>query len=297
MRIRRVRQGAALLLAIVLVWENPLQVLAQNETVASEQDFTESETADEEMAASETEPVSSPDGEEIVYEAAEETTVSGENNQTIKELTEYRDEYSKFYQMPDHSIQACVYAEPIHYREPDSDSYLTINNRLYYKEQAFSGAGTISPCDGYENTANRFHVTFAAVADASHLFAVSENGIRIAMRYQKHNDHDVFTESISEESISAEAVSAEQGTENTGSDFQSRIILTDPMEAEDPATNNDKANKTEQLTGQDTKQNAQQVSYENIEENVSFQYSLLSEGVKEEIILQKKPKQWEWLTL
>ena len=43
--------------------------------------------------------------------STEETTVSGENNQTIKELTEYRVEYSKFYQMPDHSIQACVYAE------------------------------------------------------------------------------------------------------------------------------------------------------------------------------------------
>lgn len=87
----------------------------------------------------------------------------------VMELEDKRDENAKQFLLSDHSVQAVIYAQPVHYLE--NGEWKDIDNSLQYEGKAFEDAA------GYTNAANDFQVRFAEQTLQNEFISVQQGDI------------------------------------------------------------------------------------------------------------------------
>ncbi len=171
------------------------------------------------------------------------------------ELTEERTAAGKVFRVSDGSRLAVAYATPVHYEQ--DGQWLEIDNTLQ-----FEAAGSNGDFAGYVNGGNSFQARFAAVSDASgRLFRVSEGGYSVQWSLPGASVTELQLEGEQHRPAVFAALEPLQQQGVKLSQVNASRLVTHP----------------ERLTDQ--------VCYSGLKPGVDLRYTLLPNGVKEEIVL------------
>jgi RHS repeat-associated protein len=207
-----------------------------------------------------------PDISNTVSTYSEEPEVSTEDKNTLEEpialyeLDDEREENVKRFLMSDHTVQAILYSEPVHYME--DGEWKDIDNTLSLEKAQDSEDFT-----GYTNAEGDFSVKIAHDASQDKLVKIEKDNYKIEFQLAENQDEN------SDESLKATIKNNEL---NKGSLSELRGIISD--EALELKTESDS------------------VIYEGITDsnNTDLEYQVTGSGLKENIIINSKQNEYNY---
>lgn len=203
---------------VMLTYMLNLPVLAEEATF-------ENEEVSESMAEFVTE------NEAVSNDYSEEKADAAEPYVLI-ELEDRREESIKHFLMSDHTVQAIIYGQPMHYLE--GNEWVSIDNSLQYDQQAFDTSA------GYINANNDFLVKFAPETGLDEFISVQYGEYSLGWKYIEPDA--VLTpinpeiDIIDEEEASLEQEEDYNLIENTSSNNAEDSVQDDPHIQEEAQT-------------------------------------------------------------
>ena len=158
----------------------------------------------------------------------------------VMELEDKRDENTKQFLLSDHSVQAVIYAQPVHYLE--NGEWKDIDNSLQYEGKAFEDAA------GYTNAANDFQVRFAEQTLQDEFISVQQGEYKLDWKYVGATDEVTPTPTSVPTLEPAEEPESEMPTENDAENSAS----DQPSDEEEPADTDEETTADPLLEDQQT---------------------------------------------
>ncbi|MCL2254330.1 MAG: hypothetical protein FWC09_07775, partial [Lachnospiraceae bacterium] len=249
----------ALLLTICLVINQPImEAFASSfDAITNESDiFIESESDEEDFFDS----YAGYDYSAVIEETDEEPFVIGED-------TSVRGEYVKGFVMSDITTVLAAYSQPIHFIGEDGE-WEEINNELIPIRDTESGE-----IIEYRTKANSFETTFQKEGDQNNLLELTEGDNKINFSLITAPE-DYILEMSGDMTIQVDTVEA---TVTLLAETESAVSLND-----------------DDITGFELNLSETEVLYEDVLPGVSLQYITLSNGVKENIILNQRADSYNY---
>ncbi|KOA20845.1 tRNA nuclease WapA precursor [Clostridium homopropionicum DSM 5847] len=176
----------------------------------------------------------------------------------LKEVKEKREENIKHFLLEDNTYEAVIYNDPVHYKE--NGEWKDIDNTLVEATDE-SGNSVL------ENKDNDFKVKISKKSNSENLISINKDKYEISWKMSKSTDGSSDGET--------EAPIAEVEAKVVSSNIQENVLDL----AKDGNSDDDK----KVLKNINSK-----VKYENIEDKVNLEYSIISKKVKESIVLNEK---------
>lgn len=179
-----------------------------------------------------------------------------------------RDENVKHFNLGSNRYQAVVYSEPVHFRNSESDAWQEIDNTL---EETVTAQGR----QVLRNRANRMKVEFPQQMDGGNMASITENGRTLAWRFEKE----------------AQPV---QAVARTGAELKQERLVKQAQKMPKFVGRTVESLRSADLaaeieTAQEQRGDVDRLKAENIYEEVlpgvSVRYTVMSDRVKEDIIL------------
>lgn len=158
----------------------------------------------------------------------------------VMELEDKRDENAKQFLLSDHSVQAVIYAQPVHYLE--NGEWKDIDNSLQYEGKAFEDAA------GYTNAANDFQVRFAEQTLQNEFISVRQGEYKLDWKYVGATDEVTPTPTSVPTPEPTEEPESEMPTENDAENSAS----DQPFDEEKPADTDEETTADPLLEDQQT---------------------------------------------
>lgn len=158
----------------------------------------------------------------------------------VMELEDKRDENTKQFLLSDHSVQAVIYAQPVHYLE--NGEWKDIDNSLQYEGKAFEDAA------GYTNAANDFQVRFAEQTLQDEFISVQQGEYKLDWKYVGATDEVTPTPTSVPTPEPTEEPESEMPTENDAENSAS----DQPSDEEEPADTDEETTADPLLEDQQT---------------------------------------------
>ena len=158
----------------------------------------------------------------------------------VMELEDRRDESTKQFLLSDHSVQAVIYAQPVHYLE--NGEWKDIDNSLQYEGKAFEDAA------GYTNAANDFQVRFAEQTLQDEFISVQQGEYKLDWKYVGATDEVAPTPTSVPTPEPTEEPESEMPTENDAENSAS----DQPSDEEEPADTDEETTADPLLEDQQT---------------------------------------------
>ena len=175
----------------------------------------------------------------------------------VMELEDKRDENTKQFLLSNHSVQAVIYAQPVHYLE--NGEWKDIDNSLQYEGKAFEDAA------GYTNAANDFQVRFAEQTLQDEFISVQQGEYKLDWKYVGATDEVTPTPTSVPTPEPTEEPESEMPTENDAENSASN----QPSDKEEPADTD------EETTADSSLEDQQTINAADDEATVSFFYTQL----------------------
>lgn len=155
-------------------------------------------------------------------EAMSEVDESEMEPYILQELEEYRTIDTKQFLMSDHTVQAVMYNEPVHYEE--DGAWVDIDNSLEFEESADE-----ENFDGYKTKEGNFNVKFADNTEADKLVTITENDYELSWNMLNKSKPRLFSDDIEiEEAINDDNTSEiEKSVENVSQTVTYHDITND----------------------------------------------------------------------
>ena len=185
------------------------------------------------------------------------------------ELVDKREESIKRFDLGSNRYQAVVYSEPVHYRENDNDSWKDIDNTLEVTVNA-QGRNIL------RNRANRIRAEFPLQMDGGSMASITEKGKTFAWRFERETRPAQAKARTGAELKQERLVKQAQQMPK----FVGRTI--ESLQAADLSAEIE----TEQARRGEIVTLKSEAAYENVLPGVSVRYTMQSESVKEDIILE-----------
>lgn len=190
--VRKFMGGVSLCLAFLMAISEPVTILAAEnvsvsvDAISAENDPAESSVskddletdlyveAEDEDSLADIEMVSEDEAadEEDIYSVISDLNGESISGDAVRELTSYREEYSKSFIHSDHSVTVATYPQAVHYEK--DGTWIPIDNTLRY---------VAGKENGYINTSNSFRVHLSEYADSKELLSISEEEGKISLSY------------------------------------------------------------------------------------------------------------------
>lgn len=140
----------------------------------------------------------------------------------LQELEEYRTIDTKQFLMSDHTVQAVMYNEPVHYEE--NGDWEDIDNSLEFEESADE-----EDFDGYKTKEGNFNVKFAEKSDSDKLVTISENDYELSWTLLNKSKARLFADDIDidETALNNDSTIIEESVENVSQTVTYNNILND----------------------------------------------------------------------
>lgn len=193
-------------------------------------------------------------------------------NVRIKELTELRGENNKTFALGDGSKQTVFYSRTVHVADEESGELVEVDNALDFEE------------DGkhYSNGRNRFSTRFNSSEDDAELFVIEKGRYRISVgmaekgKRRKKGVTPVFVKKAEGYSVGEQTVAVNKPAAVTD---EEKLVLTEQMDADEVSL---KGRRHDFLI------------FENHEPGTDMEYTVLSDGVKENIIVKEKAEEYRY---
>ena len=200
-----------------------------------------------------------------------------EQNQRLKALFDdavgeeeisLRDENVKHFNLGANRHQAVVYSEPVHFRNSESDAWQEIDNTL---EETVTAQGR----QVLRNRANRMRVEFPQQMDGGNMASITENGRTFAWRFEQETQPVQAVArtgaQLKQERLVAQAQAMPKFVGRTVESLRSADLAAEIETAQE------QRGDVVQLKAENT--------YESVLPGVSVRYTVMSDRVKEDIIL------------
>ena len=216
-----------------------------------------------------------------IYEAYAPALQQNDEEATILcEVIENRTEFSKEFRMSNGFHVAAIYGDAVHYEK--NGKWEEIDNTLYLEENK-SGRG-------YRNTKGRLQFYFPEQLSENQELSISKDGYEL--RFQMSGElHDVTSELSTMVDVemmdipdTSERVQFAEGREQSAKKRYAKASPTDKIPAKIESNNEDNHKKNSQFA--DHKKQSR-LRYGNIYENTDIVFDLISNRVKESIILKE----------
>ncbi|MDE5984728.1 MAG: DNRLRE domain-containing protein, partial [Eubacterium sp.] len=140
----------------------------------------------------------------------------------LQELEEYRTIDTKQFLMSDHTVQAVMYNEPVHYEE--NGEWEDIDNSLEFEESADK-----DDFDGYKTKEGNFNVKFAEKSDSDKLVTITENDYELSWTLLNKSKARLFADDIDIEEtvLNDDSTVIEESVENVSQTVTYNNIIND----------------------------------------------------------------------
>ncbi len=191
------------------------------------------------------------------------------DNAAGEEEISLRDENVKHFNLGANRHQAVVYSEPVHFRNSESDAWQEIDNTL---EETVTAQGR----QVLRNRANRMQVEFPQQMDGGNMASITENGRTFAWRFEQETQPVQAVArtgaQLKQERLVARAQTMPKFVGRTVESLRSADLAAEIETAQE------QRGDVAQLKAENT--------YESVLPGVSVRYTVMSDRVKEDIILE-----------